>query len=65
MPLNIELKNEQKLTITPMLQHALKILQLPTLELANLVRDELAENPMLEEKEADEAFLRPRPQLVT
>ncbi|NTV52984.1 MAG: RNA polymerase factor sigma-54 [Candidatus Firestonebacteria bacterium] len=54
MPLNIELKNEQKLTITPMLQHALKILQLPTLELANLVRDELAENPMLEEKESDE-----------
>jgi len=54
LPLNIELKNEQKLTITPMLQHALKILQLPTLELANLVRDELAENPMLEEKESDE-----------
>lgn len=50
MPLNIELKNEQKLTITPMLQHALKILQLPTLELANLIRDELSENPMLEEK---------------
>jgi RNA polymerase sigma-54 factor len=54
LSIKLELKNEQKLTITPMLQHALKILQLPTLELADLVRDELAENPMLEEKEADE-----------
>lgn len=37
--------------MTPMLQHALKVLQLPTLELASLVREELAENPMLEERE--------------
>ncbi|MCK5242632.1 RNA polymerase factor sigma-54 [bacterium] len=32
-----------------MIQQALKILQMPTLELANMVNQELAENPMLEE----------------
>lgn len=54
MKAKLELRTEQKLVMTPMLQHALKVLQLPTLELANLVREELAENPMLEEREADE-----------
>lgn len=35
--------------LTPGLQHALKVLQLPTLELNSLVNQELAENPFLEE----------------
>ncbi len=56
MVLNVKLEQtiRQTLTITPMLQHALKILQLPTMELTDMVREELAENPMLEEKEVDE-----------
>jgi len=45
----LELRTEQKLILTPMLRQALKVLQLPTLELANMVNHELAENPMLEE----------------
>ncbi|MBN1596335.1 hypothetical protein JW933_10455, partial [candidate division FCPU426 bacterium] len=38
-----------------MVQQALKILQLPTIELANMVNQELAENPMLEEAGDNEA----------
>lgn len=50
----LELRTEQKLVMTPMLQHALKVLQLPALELTNLVREEMSENPMLEELEEEE-----------
>ncbi len=45
----LELQVGQKLILTPGLQHALKVLQLPTLELNSLVNQELAENPFLEE----------------
>ena len=54
MGFKLELRNEQKLIMTPMLQQALKILQLPTLELENVLLQELLENPMLEEKEVQE-----------
>lgn len=40
--------------MTPMLQHALKMLQLPTLELNEVIQQEIAENPLLEEKEPEE-----------
>jgi len=44
----------QTLKITPQLQQALKLLQLPALELSTLVRQELSENPLLEENEKGE-----------
>ncbi len=49
----LELRTTQKLVMTPMLQHALKMLQLPTLELNDVIQHEIAENPMLEEKEPE------------
>lgn len=55
MEQKLVIKPDLKLVMTPMLQQALKILQLPTLELANLVRTELDDNPMLEESEDREA----------
>lgn len=39
----------QKLIISPQLQHAIKLLQLSSLELAEKIESELAENPFLEE----------------
>jgi RNA polymerase sigma-54 factor len=45
----LHLKQQQKLVMTPMLQQALKILQMNTLELGELIEQELEENPILEE----------------
>ena len=39
----------QKLVMTPQLQQAIKLLQLSRAELAETIRQELAENPALEE----------------
>lgn len=54
----IELKQQlrisQQLVMTPQLQQAIKLLQLNQIELANLVDQELQENPCLEEDERDE-----------
>ena len=44
----------QQLVMTQRLQQALKLLQVPTLELEQILRKELNENPLLEEIEADE-----------
>ena len=41
----------QQLVMTPQLQQAIKLLQLSRAELSELVRDELLENPLLEESE--------------
>ncbi len=51
MPLEnrLELKLAQKLILTPQLQQALKLLQLPQLELTQALSQELMENPFLEE----------------
>ena len=64
MKINVNLKMSQKLVMTPMLQQAIKLLPLARLELAQQVRQEIMENPVLEEileddelqedKEADE-----------
>lgn len=43
------LKLSQQLVITPQLQQAIKLLQLSRIELAEVVREELLENPILEE----------------
>ena len=47
---------EQRLVMTPMLQLAIRLLQLSTVELQELVQQELTENPLLEEAAADEAL---------
>ncbi len=55
MEMRQQLKMTQQLVMTPQLQQAIKLLQLTRLELQDLVRQELEENPLLEETvEADE-----------
>ena len=50
MEMRQQLKMSQQLVMTPQLQQAIKLLQLTRLELQDLVRQELEENPLLEEK---------------
>jgi RNA polymerase sigma-54 factor len=50
----LELKLSQKLILTPQLQQAIKLLQMPQLELSQSINQELVENPFLEEEGADE-----------
>jgi RNA polymerase sigma-54 factor len=45
----LELKLSQKLVLTPQLQMAIKLLQMPQLELSQTLTQELTENPLLEE----------------
>ncbi len=47
--LNQQLRLTQELVMTPQLQQAIKLLQLSRLELAERVREEMEENPLLEE----------------
>lgn len=50
-----QMKMTQQLVMTPQLQQAIKLLQLSRLELQDLVRQEMEENPLLEESlEAEE-----------
>jgi RNA polymerase sigma-54 factor len=54
-----QLRLSQQLVMTPQLQQAIKLLQLSRLELADVVQQELQENPVLEEvAEADEELPR-------
>ncbi len=54
-----QLRLSQQLVMTPQLQQAIKLLQLSRLELADVVQQELQENPVLEEgQEADEELPR-------
>ena len=46
----------QKLILTPSLQQAIKLLPMSTLELADMLNQEVVENPMLEEIQPDEAL---------
>ena len=74
LKLNVNLKMSQKLVMTPMLQQAIKLLPLARLELAQQVRQEITENPILEEileddelqddKETDEEVDSPEPQEI-
>ncbi|VAX31481.1 RNA polymerase sigma-54 factor RpoN [hydrothermal vent metagenome] len=45
----LEIKLSQKLVLTPQLQQAIKLLQLPQLELTQALTQELTENPFLED----------------
>ncbi|MDD5309340.1 MAG: RNA polymerase factor sigma-54 [Deltaproteobacteria bacterium] len=49
MELRQQLKLSQQLIMTPQLQQAIKLLQLSRMELVDMVRQELEENPVLEE----------------
>ena len=46
---NLKLRQSQSLIMTPQLQQAIKLLQLNNLELCELVRKEIEENPFLED----------------
>jgi len=45
----LDLRLSQKLILTPQLQQAIKLLQMPQLELSQVLNQELIENPFLEE----------------
>lgn len=49
MKFGLHLKQKQTLVMTPKLQQALKLLQMPAIELQQMLKQELIENPMLEE----------------
>ncbi len=49
MELKQQLKLSQQLVMTPQLQQAIKLLQLSRLELTDLIRQEIDENPVLDE----------------
>jgi RNA polymerase sigma-54 factor len=54
MEARLSLRQSQRVVMTPLLQQAIQLLQLSTLELQEVVQKELLENPLLEESpEAD------------
>jgi RNA polymerase sigma-54 factor len=55
MEARLALRQTQRLVMTPMLQQAIQLLQLSTIELQELLQKELTENPMLEESPTEEA----------
>jgi len=54
LELKLDLKLTQKLILTPQLKQAIKLLQLPQIELAQAINQELEENPFLEEANDEE-----------
>ncbi|UCG79006.1 MAG: RNA polymerase factor sigma-54 [Nitrospirota bacterium] len=52
----LELRLSQKLVLTPQLQQAIKLLQMPQLELTQTINQELTENPFLEEEISAESI---------
>ena len=50
----LALKQTQRLVMTAMLQQAIKLLPMARLELVQVIRQELTENPLLEEVELAE-----------
>ena len=55
MEARLSLRQTQRLVMTPMLQQAIHLLQLSTVELQELLQKELEENPLLEEAPPDDA----------
>src|SRR3989442_3349259 len=49
MEARLSLRQSQRVVMTPLLQQAIQLLQLSTLELQEVVQKELLENPLLEE----------------
>src|ERR1700687_3935480 len=54
-----QMKMSQQLVMTPQLQQAIKLLQLSRLELQDVVRQELEENPILDEVVEQEKIREP------
>ena len=54
LDLRLQHKMAQQLVMTPQLQQAIRLLQLSHLEVAQALREELAQNPLLEEVDAAE-----------
>ncbi|MFN9809396.1 MAG: RNA polymerase factor sigma-54 [Deltaproteobacteria bacterium] len=50
MEIKQQLRQSQQLVMTPQLQQAIKLLQMSRLELVDMVREELMENPVLEDQ---------------
>ncbi|MCA9556883.1 MAG: RNA polymerase sigma-54 factor, partial [Myxococcales bacterium] len=48
--LNVNLKLQQSLVMTPQLQQAIRLLQLSRMELIDAIHQELEQNPVLEEE---------------
>ena len=51
MKIGLHLKQRQQLVMTPKLQQALKLLQMPTIELQQMLKQEIMENPLLDEED--------------
>ncbi len=51
---NVRLAQTQKLVLTQKIKQALEILQLPSLDLENMIKQELQENPLLEQSSPEE-----------
>jgi len=62
MELKQQLKLSQQLIMTPQLQQAIKLLQMSSMELSELVQEELLENPMLEEGNEARETANPAPE---
>ena len=52
----------QKLILTPSLQQAIKLLPMSTLELSELLNQEMVENPLLEENIEEQQQTEPTPE---
>ena len=50
----LQLKLSQRLILTPSLQLAIKLLPMTTLELVDMLNQEVVENPLLEEVQTEE-----------
>jgi len=61
LELKQQLKLSQQLVMTPQLQLAIKLLQMSRMELVETVRQELLENPVLEDVQAEPSADRPPP----
>src|SRR5580692_10786057 len=64
MEIKQHLRLSQQLVMTPQLQQAIKLLQLSRMELVDMVRDEMLENPILEdsvESSAEQAKTQEQP----
>ena len=49
MKIGLHMRQQQRLVMTPRLQQALKLLQMPTQELQQVLKQEILQNPLLEE----------------
>ncbi|MDA8156317.1 MAG: RNA polymerase factor sigma-54 [Actinomycetota bacterium] len=58
----LEIRLLQKLILTPQLQQAIKLLQMPQIELSQSITNELMENPFLEEELSEDSFSAGQPE---